>query len=139
MKNQCNLIGRLSRDPYLAGTEENPVCFMTLAVNRNYRNQQGEREADFIPIKAFKEKKLATTCHNNLQKGSLIAVTARLQAKFKDNKTEIEIIADDIVFLESGKKRQKSEDDGEYNHEYSNDYSSNYENYHQEDKMPWER
>ncbi|MCM3362006.1 single-stranded DNA-binding protein [Niallia sp. MER TA 168] len=135
MKNQCNLIGRLSRDPYLAGTEENPVCFMTLAVNRNYRNQQGEREADFIPIKAFKEKKLATTCHNNLQKGSLIAVTARLQAKFKDNKTEIEIIAEDIVFLDSGKRRLKTDDDGENNHKYSYE-----ENYHQEDIiMPWER
>jgi len=45
-----------------------------------------------------------------------------------------EIIAEDIVFLDSGKRRLKTEDDGENNHKYSYE-----ENYHQEDIMPWER
>ena len=55
--NKVFLIGRLTRDPELRYTESNiPVASFTLAINRNHTNQDGEREADFINIIAWKKQ-----------------------------------------------------------------------------------
>ena len=57
MLNKVVLIGRLTRDPELRYTSSGiPVTRFTLAVNRNFANQQGEREADFIPIVAWRSQ-----------------------------------------------------------------------------------
>lgn len=47
--NSLNLVGRLTKKPIIKGDEQK-VCLFTLAVNRNYTNQNGEREADFIQM-----------------------------------------------------------------------------------------
>lgn len=52
--NSLNLVGRLTKKPIIKGDEQK-VCLFTLAVNRNYTNQNGEREADFIQIKRLKD------------------------------------------------------------------------------------
>ena len=55
--NKVVLIGRLTRDPELRYTGNNtPVASFSLAVNRNYSNQQGEREADFINIVVWRKQ-----------------------------------------------------------------------------------
>jgi single-strand DNA-binding protein len=107
MLNQVVLIGRLTRDPELRYTPGNgvPVASFTLAVDRPFTNQQGEREADFINIVTW--RKLAENCANYLQKGSQAAVTGRLQIRsYEDNqgvkRKVAEVVADNVRFLDRG-------------------------------------
>ncbi|MBM4235079.1 MAG: single-stranded DNA-binding protein [Firmicutes bacterium] len=107
MLNQVVLIGRLTRDPELRYTPGNgvPVASFTLAIDRPYTNQQGEREADFINIVTW--RKLAENCANYLQKGSMSAVTGRLQIRsYEDNqgvkRKVAEVVADNVRFLDRG-------------------------------------
>ena len=108
MLNHVVLIGRLTRDPELRYTPGNgvPVATFTLAVDRPFTNQQGEREADFIDIVTW--RKLAENCANYLKKGSLAAVTGRLQIRSYDDSQGIrrkasEVVADDVRFLDRGR------------------------------------
>ena len=109
MLNQVVLIGRLTRDPDLRYTPGNgtPVANFTLACDRPFTNQQGEREADFINIVTW--RKLAENCANYLQKGSLAAVTGRLQIRSYEDSDGVkrkvaEVVADNVRFLDSKKK-----------------------------------
>ncbi|MBA4495127.1 single-stranded DNA-binding protein [Paenactinomyces guangxiensis] len=78
MLNEVILIGRLTRDPDLKYTQSGvAVTNFTLAVNRRFTNQQGEREADFINIVAW--RKTAENCAEHLRKGSLAAVTGSIE------------------------------------------------------------
>ena len=80
MLNRIILIGRLVADPTLRYTQSGiAVTTFTLAVDRAFANQQGEREADFIGIVVW--QKLAETCANHLFKGRLVAVEGRLQIR----------------------------------------------------------
>lgn len=104
MLNRVILIGRLTRDPELKYTPNgNAVSTFTLAVDRNYTNQQGEREADFIPIVAW--NKLGETVAHNLVKGRLIAVEGKIrvrsyEAKEGGRRYMTEVVADSVRFLE---------------------------------------
>lgn len=112
MLNKVVLIGRLTRDPELKHTQNAIACTtFTLAVDRNYTNQQGEREADFIPIVTWRG--LAETCNKYLAKGRLTAVSGRLQTRSYDtpegHKRYItEVVADEVQFLERTQENQKS-------------------------------
>jgi single-strand DNA-binding protein len=80
------------------------VTQFTLAVDRPYTNQAGEREADFIPIVTWRQ--LAETCANYLRKGRLTAVEGRIQVRHYDNSEGrrvyvTEVVADNVRFLES--------------------------------------
>ncbi|WP_219713611.1 single-stranded DNA-binding protein, partial [Clostridioides difficile] len=72
--NNVILIGRLTKDPELKyiPVTVTPVATFSIAVDREYKNKNGEKETDFIPVQAF--GKLAEVCANNLEKGRLIAV-----------------------------------------------------------------
>lgn len=113
MLNKVVLIGRLTRDPELRYTGTGvAVTSFSLAVDRPFKNQQGERDTDFIRIVAW--RKLAELCANNLGKGRLIAVDGRLQIRSYDDKEGIrrqasEVIADNITFLDWPKEREKSD------------------------------
>ena len=101
--NKVVLIGRLTRDPELRYTGNNTaVATFSLAVNRNFSNQQGEREADFINIVVW--RKQAENCKNYLSKGSQVAVEGRIQTRNYDaqdgtKRYVTEIIADNVTFL----------------------------------------
>lgn len=97
MLNKVILIGRLVRDPELRYTpaEGVAVANFTLAVNRPFTNQRGERETDFIKIVAW--RKLAETCANNLSKGRLVAVDGHLQIRSYEDREGIKRIAADVV------------------------------------------
>lgn len=105
MLNRVILIGRLTRDPELRYTPSGvAVTQFTLAVDRQFANQQGEREADFINIVTW--RKLAETCANYLSKGRLTAVEGRIQTRNYDNNEGrrvyvTEVVADNVRFLES--------------------------------------
>lgn len=107
--NKVVLIGRLTKDPELRYTSSNvPAASFTLAVNRNFQNQNGVREADFINIVMW--RKQAETVKKYLIKGSLISIEGRIQTRSYDGadgkKVYVtEVIADNFEFLESKGQR----------------------------------
>lgn len=104
MLNVVILIGRLVRDPELRYTPAGvAVSSFTIAVDRPFTNQQGERETDFIDVVAW--RRLAETCAQHLQKGRLVAVEGRLQVRsFEGNDGQrrrvAEVVANDVRFLD---------------------------------------
>ncbi|EGL82389.1 single-strand binding protein [Caldalkalibacillus thermarum TA2.A1] len=112
MLNRIILIGRLTRDPELRYTPNGvAVTTFTLAVDRPFTNQQGEREADFINIVTWRG--LAETCANYLKKGRLTAVEGRLQIRNYENNEGrrvyvTEVVADNVRFLESPREGMRS-------------------------------
>lgn len=107
MLNRVILIGRLTKDPELRYTPAGvAVTTFTLAVDRPFTNNNKEKEADFIPVVAWRQ--LAETCANYLRKGRLAAVEGRMQVRNYDNNEGrkvyvTEVIADNVRFLESPK------------------------------------
>lgn len=116
MINRVLLVGRLTRDPELRYTPNGvAVATFTLAVNRQFTNQQGEREADFINCVVW--RKPAENVANFLKKGSLAGVDGKIQTRSyeKDGRTVYvtEVVADSVQFLEpknsnDGKKQQRN-------------------------------
>ena len=112
MINRVVLIGRLTKDPELRYTPSGvAVATFTLAVNRQFSNNQGEREADFINIVAWRQ--LAELCANYLKKGSQAGLEGRLQTRSYDNKEGkrvyiTEVVADNVQFLSpTGERREE--------------------------------
>lgn len=111
MINRVVLVGRLTKDPELKYTQSGiAVTRFTLAVNRAFSNQQGEREADFINCVAW--RKQAENIANYLRKGSLAGVDGRIQAgsfEGQDGKRvyTTEVVADSTQFLEPRSANQE--------------------------------
>ena len=111
MLNKVVLIGRLTKNPevnYTPGTGV-AVAKFTLAVERNYTSQNGQKEADFIPIVCW--RKLAENVANNLGKGRLVAISGRIQtrtyqAQDGSRRYVTEIVADEVQFLDYPKDKQ---------------------------------
>jgi len=103
--NKVILIGNLTRDPELQTTNSGvAVCHFTIAVQRRYKNQAGEYEADFIPIVVWKNQ--AESCNTYLKKGSKVGVSGCLQIRNYEDKegnkrTIAEIIAEEVEFVGS--------------------------------------
>src|SRR5699024_1669475 len=111
MINRTVLVGRLTKDPELKYTQSGvAVARFTLAVNRNFKNAQGQQEADFIPIQVW--RKQAENVSNFLNKGSLVGVEGRIQTGSyeKDGQRVFttDVVADSVQFLESKKDREQS-------------------------------
>ena len=103
--NKVILIGRLTRDPELRTIASgNATTSFTVAVNRNFTNQNGEREADFINCVAW--RKQAENVAKYCTKGSQVAVEGRIQTRNYDaqdgtKRYVTEVIADNVTFLNS--------------------------------------
>lgn len=106
-------IGNLTKDPEHSTTTSGiSVCKMSIAVNRNFTNANGERETDYFNIVAWRG--LADNCARYLSKGKKIAVVGSLQNRSYESNGEkkyvTEIMADEIEFLsplgESGQQQQ---------------------------------
>lgn len=112
MINTVALTGRLTRDPELRYTGNgNAVVSFNLAVNRKFKNKQGEQEADFIMCQAWRAT--AEVIANNLNKGSLIGVEGRIQTRnYQDNDGKTvyvtEVVVDTVTFLESRANNQQN-------------------------------
>lgn len=113
MINNVVLVGRLVRDVDLKYTNSGRAATnFTLAVNRDFKNEQGVNEADFISCAAF--GKQAENMARFLAKGSLIGVEGRISTRSyqaKDGKTVYvtEVITSKIGFLESKKQGNTSQ------------------------------
>lgn len=105
MLNRVVLVGRLTKDPDLRYTPNGvAVANFTVACNRPFSNQQGEREADFINCVVWRRP--AENLANYMSKGSLVGVDGRIQTRSFDNQEGnrvfiTEVVADSVQFLES--------------------------------------
>jgi single-strand DNA-binding protein len=110
--NQVTLVGRLARDPDVRSTSEGVArAWFPLAVSRPFITRDGDRDADFISIVAWRQ--LAGIVGEHLSKGRLIGVTGRLQVSLLDDgnggrRSSAEVVADQIVFLDAP-RREKDE------------------------------
>lgn len=103
--NRVVLVGRMTKDADLRYTQSGEaVANFTVAVNRPFRNKNGEQEADFINCVAW--RKQAENLANYMRKGSLIGVDGRIQTRSYDNQEGkriyvTEVLAENIQFLSS--------------------------------------
>ena len=124
MLNRVVLIGRLTRDPELRYTNNGtPTASFTLAVDRSYKNDSGERETDFIDVVVWRQ--MAEHCANYLAKGKLAAVDGKLQiraytTKDGSKRKSVEVVADTVRFLSPVNKISTGE-----------------KNYTAEEEKPW--
>lgn len=85
MINNVVLVGRIVREPELRYTPQNTaVATFTLAVNRRFKNAQGEREADFINCVIWRQP--AENLANWAKKGTLFGITGSIQVRNYENK-----------------------------------------------------
>ena len=105
MINNVVLVGRLTADPNLRYTASGTgVATFTLAVNRNFTNQDGNRDADFINCVIW--RKSAETLANYAKKGTLLGVIGRIQTRSYENQQGqrvyvTEVVAENFQLLES--------------------------------------
>lgn len=107
MLNHITIMGRLTRDPELRTTNSgNSVASFTLAVDRDFKNQDGERETDFISCVAWKHT--ADFVSQYLRKGRMAVAEGRLQVRtYTDNdgnnRKATEVIVEHVYFADSKK------------------------------------
>jgi single-strand DNA-binding protein len=117
--NKAMLVGRLTRDPELRYTGANiPVATFTIAINRTYANQNGERDADYINVVVW--RKPAENIKNYLTQGSLVSVEGRIQTRTYDatdgsKRYVTEVVADSVQFLET---KSQSRSRGQNNNDF---------------------
>lgn len=111
MLNSVVLVGRLTKDPELRYTPSNQaVATFSLAVNRRFKNQNGEREADFINCVIWRQQ--AENLANWGKKGALIGITGRIQTRNYENQQGqrvyvTEVVADNFQLLEFNKQNNQ--------------------------------
>lgn len=119
--NNVVLVGRLTRDPELRTTGNGTsVTTFTLAVDRQFSNANGQREADFINCVIW--RKSAENFCNFTSKGSLVGIQGWIQTRSYDDKDGkrvyvTEVVVDNFSLLESrqGQQGQPSQGQGNYN------------------------
>ena len=110
MINRTILIGRMTKDPELRRTGQgNAVASFNLAVNRNFKSNDGQQEADFIPCVCW--NKLAENIDTYCSKGSLVGVEGSLRSRNYDNSQGqkvfvVELLCDSVQFLETKRDKQ---------------------------------
>ena len=133
MINRVVLVGRITKDPELRYTNSNlPFVNFTVAVNRTYANQNGEREADFVQCTIW--RKQAENLAKFVSKGKLIGVEGKIQTRTYDDANGVkkyitEVLCDSVQFLEpksqnqggySGQQQSNQNQNNQYNQERQN-------------------
>ena len=96
MLNNISLVGRLTKDVELRYTPSNvAVATFTLAVNRTFKNENGEREADFINCVMWRQQ--AENLASWAKKGALIGITGRIQTRSYDNQQGQRVYVTEVV------------------------------------------
>ncbi|MFW7432438.1 single-stranded DNA-binding protein [Vagococcus carniphilus] len=132
MINNVVLVGRLTRDPELRFTSNgSAVATFNLAVNRNFTNQSGEREADFVNCVIW--RKPAETLANYAKKGTLLGVVGRIQTRNYENQQGqkvyvTEVVCDNFQLLESRSVSEQRQQTGGFGNQ---DSGNNFNNFSQ--------
>ena len=111
MTNVAVLIGRLTSNPDMKYTQSGvAVANFSIAVDRDFKNKDGERETDFFDVTCWRG--LAETVGNNLTKGRLVAVQGRLQQdrwqQDGQNRSKVVVTADKVQFLDWPEKNDNA-------------------------------
>lgn len=110
MINRVVLVGRLTRDPDLRYTNSGTsVASFTVAVDRNFTNQQGNREADFINCVVW--GKSAENFANFTHKGSLVGIEGRIQTRSYENQQGNRVYVTEVVTENFSLLESKAESD----------------------------
>ncbi len=129
MINSVTLVGCMAGDAELRYTPNNQaVATFRLAVNRNFKSQNGEREADFINCVIWRQQ--AENLANWAKKGALIGITGRIQTRNYDNQQGqrvyvTEVVADNFQLLESRKDREAGQSQGYSQPDFSRQATAN--------------
>ena len=124
MLNNVIIMGRLTRDPELRRTQSGTaVTSFTMAVDRDFKSQSGEKETDFIDVVAWRQT--AEFVSRFFTKGRMAVVEGRLQMrdwtdKDGNKRTSAEVVAENVYFGDS----KRDGDGGGFNQSYSGGYSS---------------
>ena len=103
--NKVELIGRLTKDPEIRNTANQvPFCNFTLAVDRSFKDSNGQRQADFINCVAWRQT--ATFIQKYFRKGNRLGICGSIQTRsYQDQNGQkvfvTEVIADEAEFIES--------------------------------------
>ncbi|AKG66635.1 single-stranded DNA-binding protein [Lactobacillus helveticus] len=125
MINRVVLTGRPTKNLELRSTKSGAnVCSFTLAVDRNFKSKNGEREADFISCIAW--KKTAEVMSKYVKKGSVIGVDGRIQTRSYDNRDGqrvyvTEVVVEDFSFLGGADKDSQVSKNNQSSPNQSND------------------
>lgn len=128
MMNSVNLTGRLTSDPELRYSQSGTAFTnSTIAVQRNFTNQQGERESDFIRLTA--SGKRAETFANYCHKGSLIGITGEIRTgSYEKNGQKVyttDVNVNQLTFLESKNQQTNQVDYGNVQNQMNQNQSQN--------------
>jgi len=140
MINRTVLVGRLTRDPELKRTANGAaVASFTLAVNRQFTNSQGEREADFIGCTIW--RKAAENFAKFAHKGSLVGIDGRIQTSSYDNQQgqriyRTDVIAENFSMLESRKDADNYQDDLSHSSNHNDKRADNVQKPKENQKKP---
>lgn len=144
MMNKVILVGRLTKDPELRYTPNGiPQVRVTLAVKRDFKNQQGQYESDFIQVTIW--RKQAENTANYMSKGDILGVSGRIATRNYDGQDGkrvyiTEIVAEDVSFIHSinraqgqggynGQQGGYNGQQGGYNGQGQNSYNNSQGNY----------
>ncbi len=114
MLNQVVLVGRLANDPELKMTPSGvSVCTFRIAVDRQFKNAQNERETDFFTVVAWRAT--AEFIANYVHKGYLVGLTGRIQARSWEDqsgnrRSTVEVVCDNLQLL----SRPREPGDGDH-------------------------
>lgn len=133
MINRVVLVGRLTKEPEYRVTPSGvQVATFTLAINRTFTNQNGERQADFINCVVFKTP--AENVNKYLNKGNLAGIEGRLQSRSYENNEGkrvyvTEVVCDSVQFLEP--KSNNQQQSNYQPHQYNQQQGYQQQNYQQ--------
>ena len=127
MINKVILVGRITRDPEVKMINaDTAVCNFSLACNRPYTRENGEREADFINCVAW--RKQAENMGKFVKKGQLLGIEGRIQVRTYEQdgqkRYQTEVYCDQVTFLESS-NREESSNNNKESFNYHNDHVVN--------------
>lgn len=124
MLNRAILTGRLTRDPELRYTTSGTaVVQATIAVDRQFKNQQGEREADFINLVIW--RKAAENFANFTHKGSLVGIDGRIQTRTYENKQGQRVYVTEINVDSFSLLEPRQDNNQQPNNNYSSQVPNN--------------
>ena len=103
--NKCEIVGRLVKDPEIKmTTNQTPYCNFTIAVDRRFKDANGQRQADFISCVAWRQT--ASFIQKYFRKGSRIGICGSIQTRnYEDQNGQkhyiTEVVVDEAEFVES--------------------------------------
>lgn len=129
--NKITLLGRLTKDVELKLIGDRPLAEFSLAVNRKYKNAQGERETDFFNCKLW--GKTAETLQQHTMKGQQLLVSGRVENRTFTNQEGqnvkfTEVIVEEFDFVEKSPNQNQGFNQNGFN---GNGFSQNQGGYNQ--------